>query len=342
MSAPRPLPDPLASPAVWRGRELLARRDWCVELAAADIDELSHAAEATAHSPIDDITAGAFALPTLGPRLRQIQQSLETGSGATLLRGFPSERFDEAQATRIFWGLAQHIGTPLSQSAAGERVFHVRDEGYQPHDPRARGPNTRKRLSFHTDRCDVIAFLCLRQALSGGENDLVSSAALFNEVRRRRPDLLAELMQPYYYQRHNVDLGNARPYCRQPIFSFCQGHFAGSFLRVLIERAYASAEVPEMTAVQREALDFLEAVADEPGMHVRIRQQPGDMLLLNNWVTFHRRTEFEDFAAPEERRHILRIWLSVPNSRPLDPAFQDNYGATAAGALRGGMQARST
>ena len=29
------------------------------------------------------------------------------------------------------------------------------------------GPNTRKRLSFHTDRCDVIGFLCLRQARSG-------------------------------------------------------------------------------------------------------------------------------------------------------------------------------
>ena len=39
---------------------------------------------------------------------------------------------------------------------------------------RSRGPNTRKRLSFHTDRTDVIAFLCLRQAKAGGENDVVS------------------------------------------------------------------------------------------------------------------------------------------------------------------------
>jgi hypothetical protein len=27
----------------------------------------------------------------------------------------------------------------------------------------------------------------------------------------------------------------------------------------------------------------------------------------------------------------------VPNSRPLHPLFQENYGATAPGAVRGGM-----
>ena len=34
-----------------------------------------------------------------------------------------------------------------------------------------------------------------------------------------------------------------------------------------------------------------------------------------------------------------RVWLSMPNSRPIDPMFAGNYGATEAGAIRGGMQA---
>jgi hypothetical protein len=85
-------------------------------------------------------------------------------------------------------------------------------------------------------------------------------------------------------------------------------------------------------------LDFLEQVAEEPKLHVRIRQRPGDILLLNNWVTFHRRTEFLDHSDPARKRHILRIWLSVPNSRPIDPLFRENYGATEAGAIRGGMR----
>lgn len=336
---PKPVID--NHPAIWRGNELLTRPDFLQTLDNAEIAELAAAAEDIDRADWDDLTPESFGWPTLSDRLARIQATLETGSGATLIRGFPVERFSEETIQRLFWGMVQHIGTPISQSAKGERIFHVRDEGYRLDDARARGPNTRKRLSFHTDRCDVIAFLCHRQAKAGGENDIVSSVALYNEIHRRRPDLLAELMQPYYYRRHNVDLGNDRPFCRQPIFSFCQGHFAASFLRVLIERAYESPEVPAMTDRQREALDYLEEVAEDEAMHLRFRQKPGDILLLNNWVTLHRRTEFEDFDDPERKRHILRIWLSVPNSRPIDPLFIDNFGATEAGAIRGGMRAKS-
>ena len=94
-----------------------------------------------------------------------------------------------------------------------------------------------------------------------------------------------------------------------------------------------------MTPQQKEALDFLEEVAAEPRLQHRFTQQPGDILLLNNWITLHRRTAFEDWPQPEQSRHILRVWLSVPNSRPLDPMFKANYGAVEAGAIRGGMRA---
>ncbi len=148
-------------------------------------------------------------------------------------------------------------------------------------------------------------------------------------------------MQPFNYARHNVDAGNQLSYCRQPIFSFYDGDFA-AYLRVLIDRAYAMPDLPDMTAAQLEALDLLEEVASDPQLHVTFRQQPGDILLLNNWITFHRRDEFEDAPQPELRRHLLRIWLAVPNSRPLDPLFEANYGATAAGAIRGGMKPKLT
>jgi hypothetical protein len=76
-------------------------------------------------------------------------------------------------------------------------------------------------------------------------------------------------------------------------------------------------------------------------MHAKFRQESGDMVFMNNWVTLHKRSAFEDWPEPERRRHILRIWLSMPNSRPLDPVFADNYGAVAAGALRGGMKPKT-
>jgi hypothetical protein len=263
---------------------------------------------------------------------------LEHGSGAALVKGVPVERYGEKQARRAFWGLARYLGTPVSQSADGRRIFSVRDAGFAADDPRSRGPMTRKSLTFHSDRCDVIAFLCLQPAKQGGENEIVSTIALYNALLAERPDLLAVLMRPFRYQRHNVDLGNEHAYYEQPIFSFCEGRFASFLMQVLIERAYAGPDAPAMTPAQREALDYLQRRAG--ALSARFRQEPGDLVLLNNLVTLHRRNEFKDYPDPKRRRHILRLWLSTPNSRPLDPAFAPTFGDTRAGAIRGGMRKR--
>ncbi|MGK0189858.1 MAG: alpha-ketoglutarate-dependent taurine dioxygenase [Verrucomicrobiales bacterium] len=325
-------------PAAWKGQELMVKNAWTLDFSAAEIAEIDAAVEATsALSRHDEVTPATFTLPTLQARLREVQQSLEQGPGVALLRGLPVDSRTENEWRRLFLGLSSHIGTPVSQSASGEMLFSVRDAGFADNDPRSRGPNTRKKLTYHTDRCDVIGFCCVQQAKSGGESYVVSSMALYLEIQKRRPDLLAVLEEPFYYARHNVDLGNAKPWCRQPIFSFYEGHFASNMLRMLIDRAYAMPELPEMTDLQREALDFVQELAHDQRFHFSFMQRPGDLLFLNNWVTLHRRSEFDDHAEPERKRHLLRVWLSVPNSRPLNPLFKDNYGATEAGAIRGGM-----
>jgi len=337
---PSKLPGPFLIPAAWKGNELFQREDWLIKLNADHLHDLQEALHAITSENLsfDQITVERFPLPRLGPVLHQIQDRLEHGSGACQLKGLPVDNYSAAERESLFYLISIHLGTPVSQSATGEKVFHVRDEGFQVGQAQARGPNTRKRLSFHTDRCDVIGFLCIQQAVSGGDNQLVSSVSLFNEMRERWPDLTKVLMQPFYYLRHNVDTGNQKPYCQQPIFSIQEGHFAGSFLRVLIERAYAAPDLPEMTQAQQDAMNQLEALAESPKMSVKFRQEPGDLLFLNNWVTFHRRDDFQDADEPNLKRHLLRAWLSVPNSRPLNPMFADNYGNTAAGSIRGGMQ----
>lgn len=329
---------PLRIDAAWKGEELLSRPEWQYQFTSEEIEELLVAARQIQDNEFKmEPAPPRVALPRLTPKLEQIQELLEVGAGAVRVRGFPADSVDLDSARRAFWAVCRYIGTPLSQSGQGERIFSVRDAGFSSDDARTRGPNTRKQLSFHTDRCDVISFLCYRQAQSGGENQLVSSVAIYNHLLTERPDLVEVLMQPYWYQRHNVDTGNAMAFYKQPVFSLCEGHFAASLLRVLIERAYASPEPPEMSPLQREALDIIQQVAESTDFHVTFRQQPGEMLFLNNFVTLHRRTAFTDYDEPDRKRHLLRIWLSVPNSRPLDPRFLANYGSTDAGALRGGM-----
>lgn len=302
-----PIP-PLDSPATWKGDELVARDGWGKNFADADPD--------------------------------WIRDELENGSGAVFLKDFPVDNHDKDSARTAFLEWSATIGTPLSQNEKGDTVFDVSDAGFGQNDPRTRGPNTNKKLSFHTDRSDVISFLCWKQARSGGENQLVSSLHLYNEIARRRPDLLEVLMDNFTYKRHTVDLGNDQAWCEQPIFSFRDRHFACSFLRVLINRAHQDPELPELTDAQIEAMDLLEAIAEESGNACHFLQERGDVLLVNNWTLLHRRSAFEDFELPEEKRCLFRIWLSMPNSRPLDPRFEANFGATGAGQIRGGFRTR--
>ena len=113
--------------------------------------------------------------------------------------------------------------------------------------------------------------------------------------------------------------------------------FACSYLRVLIDRADQDPQCPDLTERQKEALNFLDSVCEREELQVRFPLEKDEILLINNWTTLHRRTAFEDFEDESKKRHLLRIWLSMPNSRPLDPAFRANFGSVEAGMLRGGI-----
>lgn len=269
-------------------------------------------------------------------KAESIRKELEENSGIILLKNFSEE---SAPTDPISWLLefSRHIGTPLSQSQKGEFILSIRDLGFGIDDPRTRGPNTNRKLGFHSDRCDVIGFLCLQEAKSGGENQIVKSQEVEAIIRVERPDLHQALCLPFPYKRHVVDRGNPLPFCMQPIFSWKENYFACSYLRVLIDRADIDPECPKLSIIQKEAINFLDEVCERREIQNRFTLSRGDLLFLNNWTTLHRRTSFEDWEDTGRKRHLLRVWLSMPNSRPLDESFKPNFGAVEAGALRGGM-----
>jgi alpha-ketoglutarate-dependent taurine dioxygenase len=69
--------------------------------------------------------------------------------------------------------------------------------------------------------------------------------------------------------------------------------------------------VPRLTAPQLEALDLVEAIANDPAFHVQMEFHPGDVQLLNNATILHSREAYEDDDDPARRRHLLRLWLSA-------------------------------
>jgi hypothetical protein len=200
---------------------------------------------------------------------------------------------------------------------------------------------TRERQTYHTDSSDIVCLLCLRPAKSGGLSSLVSSVTIFNEMRRRRPDLLRVLFEPIETDRRGEMLEGQKPYFSIPVFSLHQGFLSVIYQRQYIESARRFPDVPPLTPVQIEALDLFDSLANDPSLHLYMEFQPGDIQIVHNHTVLHDRTAFEDWPDPERKRHLLRLWLAPANARPLPPVYAERYGSIVAGD-RGGVRVKGT
>jgi hypothetical protein len=189
----------------WLGPELVDRSGWISTLTASDHAELEDAARPLVGSGdasrLAHLTPAEFPLPRLGPILEAIRTELLEGRGFVLLRGLPVDRYDVLTTAAIFMGIGAHLGHARSQNARGHLLGHVCDLGLSGADPNVRIYQTHERQTFHTDSCDVVGLLMLHGARLGGDSLLVSALAIFGEMKRTRPDLLARLMQPMPHDR---------------------------------------------------------------------------------------------------------------------------------------------
>src|ERR1041384_2566761 len=199
------LPPKQTGAAAWYGPEMAQRDDWLMPLSVAEIAEVESAATALARREADiaAIAARDFPLPTLGPKLKaRVRDEVLNGRGFLLLRGLPVERWSMRESATAFFGLGAHLGSARSQNGKGHVLGHVQDLGLDVHDPNVRIYQTHERQTYNTDSCDIVGLLCLKTAQSGGLSALVSSTTIFNEMRRRRPDLLEILFRPLATDRH--------------------------------------------------------------------------------------------------------------------------------------------
>ena len=117
-------------------------------------------------------------------------------------------------------------------------------------------------LRFHTDRCDVVALLCVNQASQGGHSRIASVPAIHNTLLQRRPDLLDELFTPYPRSRFGEEESDATAYYMLPVFAMHDGKFTSHYSRTYVEATQTNPRAPRLRAKQDEALDFLNETRD--------------------------------------------------------------------------------
>jgi hypothetical protein len=333
---------PVRGPGVWAGRELAARQDWIRHFSAEELAEIDAAVQRARDVAAAQLSPASFPLPRLGGVLQGILAELLEGRGFVLLRGLPVERMSREEQAIAYLGLGSWLGSFRSQNAKGHLLGHVKDLGLDISDPRVRYYQTNRRLEYHTDSVDIVGLLCLQTAKAGGESYLASSMTVFNEVLARRPDLVPALFEPFPTDRRGEVPEGMQPWFDIPIFHWHAGRLSCIYVRQYIEsaqRLFPGAR--RLTRAQREAMDLIDELCNDPRIHLAMDFRPGDIQLLHNHQILHSRGDFENWPEPERHRHLLRLWVAPLEARPLPEVFAPRYGSVQPGA-RGGIVVKGT
>ena len=166
-------------------------------------------------------------------------------------------------------------------------------------------------LGFHSDGSDLVALMCIRQGRSGGENRLVSTTALYNEILCRRSELVPLLYAPFHWDRNDEQAEGEAPTFQLPICRYADGHLTFFYIPWYIRKAQRHPQVPRLTREQHELLDLIDEIAEDPAFYVEMRLEPGEINYLKNNAVLHARTRYADFDEPERKRHLVRLWLTA-------------------------------
>jgi hypothetical protein len=303
--------EPIESQAAWRGIDLASRSDWRVKLPEPAIYELeralAHARETGA--PLARLGAADFPLPNLTREIANWRREIQHGRGFVLLSGLPVERWSRADCECVFWCLGQHLGMPGAQNPGGDLLGHVRDMGVTLDDPSVRAYRTSSNIAYHCDAADVVGLLCLTKAKRGGTSRIVSSVSVYNEILRQRPDLVDVLYEPFLLDTHGeggIDYFPIPPcrYAEGKLYTF----YHSDYFRTVRDHA----EVPPLGRAESELLELYDSIAASDELALSMDFEPGDVQLLSNHTILHARTAYEDHVEPERKRHLLRLWLSLP------------------------------
>ena len=303
----------------WKGCELAGDESWIYffsDRAVNAIDKaLAHLHRLGLNFPNFD--KADFPLEALAEDLKHYAEVLENGRGFLLLRGLPIERYTDDQIKAIYFGIGLNLGLPVPQNPAGDLLGLVMNVG-DLEDKNTRVYETNAYLPYHTDPSDVVGLLCLRKAKSGGLSSLVSAATVYNQILEKHPEFLALFYRPIYY----AHLGDVS---KSPIFSYCDGKLSCRYLRQYIELAHEERGLT-LSSVEIEALDLFDSIIQQERLRLDMMLEPGDLQFANNYMVLHSRTGFEDEDDLAQHRKLLRLWLKMPNARPLAADFPGRNG----------------
>lgn len=304
--------------AAWKSAQVNMDEDGVRRFSTDELAEIDLALRRVRSLDLPQITKDTFVLANLGTRLAAWRNDLRRGVGFLLLKGLDRDRYSADDMARIFYGVSVHLGVPIPQSFHGELLGSVIDISSVEHGT-GRSYHGGGELIVHSEGCDIVALMCWRKAKSGGESRIASAVAIHDWLVTHRPELAAVLYQGMAVRRPDADAqaGSGKALRETPIVTFAgaDSSFVCCYSPPYAYRAEREGD-STLTPFQREALDLVGTLARRPEFYIDMPIGEGDMQFLNDRVTVHARTDYEDHEDLQKRRHLFRVRLMVPEWSP--------------------------
>ncbi|KAF2630582.1 Clavaminate synthase-like protein, partial [Macroventuria anomochaeta] len=310
LSRVRQWPKSINNALTWSGSSFQSESDFTLEATESHNQELRQALDNFLSLGLDgrEISPENFLLPKLGDKLRQGALDVHSGRGFVTLRGIDFDRYSCEDGILIFLGISSYFGEKRAkQDDQGNMLMHIRDAKASSISQGERPTRFSNRAStFHSDPFpNVLGLFTKSCAAKGGNHIVASSVSIYNEIAATRPDILESLAEPNWPFDSPGGLIERE---LRPILFYHGGHIILNYAReplLGLGDVPRTSGFPNLTSAQREALDLLEATAQ--AHRLTLKNQPGDLVFVNNHGLLHSREAFEDDG--ESSRYLIRLWL---------------------------------
>ena len=294
----------------------IRRDDWFFPLSADCLAELrAILVELRAHPrSVEQIDPAHFEIPACRKLMRSVQAALDDGVRFAVVDRLPMDEISDTEAKALYWILSSLLARPVQQKLTGTLVYDVHDTGKKATPGSGVRPDqTNMDQFFHNDNSynttqpEYVALLCMRPAKTGGVSQVISFYTLHNELLRAHKEVIPRLYQPFWFDRQKEYLPGEPEVLSAPIFSY------DGRLKVRLGLFQAKSGCTLMNETMDEpavtAIDTLRKIFTDEAVRFDFVMERGQIQFVNNLELCHRRTTFEDYAEPQNKRLMIRLWL---------------------------------
>lgn len=266
-------------------------------------------------------------------KLREkIHQELEYGSGVFVHCSEVLKCLDKNKFQEIFNKFSLWLGVPAAINKQGDYIKEVSDTGVKDSliNPQ-RGHMTNQELAFHSDRADLTILCCWSPAYKGGVFRVRSAIDVVRGLEEKYPEIKTLLRKSIA---HDLRGEATLHYCYIPILTTQKNNFVFRYIRKFNDSVIRHGV--HLSEEEKKLLDLIDSEINIPSSYAEIRFEKGVIAIVNNHITLHMRTKFENSI--DKKRCLFRCWLSSEFTRELPESFMVIFHDIRAGQPRGGIK----